>query len=246
MEIGVYKLDDQAVLKAKQKFESLRPLGIRKKLSFDQWLSLFGSDRNFSDIAKEVGRTRERVRQIYLDWGFSSLFPEQPDGRSRQEAIKIHKCFEVSKQLPADDSSWGVREVAEIASRKGFTVQRVLYPGLSKTKKKSLLINDFYCLIYYSSTSCGSGPVRYTHIHLIMAVLQSFDFTIIVQDLANLPKKYFIIPTDHILKFSNGQKHKTIYIPLYRRWGKQQGNPPLIDYWFYENNWEQLGVPESA
>ena len=195
-------------------------------------IGMLSAGLTMNRIAKQVGVTRERIRQIYRD-RLSSKFGGLT-GRELQRMGTLARGQERSRGiLPADDST---RKIWDLCGELGIEVARVSVLGKTDAgvfTAARLLIAGRKCSIHCASRthSPGSGSRR-RYYYGRSAAWEEAEFTVLVVG----RDRVLVIPQ------ATGRSGR-IYVPERPGMPAYKGHKPRIDWWAYENAWRLLSQP---
>lgn len=202
------------------------------QLTSDELHKLFIDPANrFSEIAKQLGVTRERVRQIYRDL-FSQRLSYQ-NGRQRWSAHTQARIKQRLNELVATPRDRYLLHISRVAKRAGLDVQFIpqkiarLSASSGGLLRHRVMLNGKMCVISHGTFIIGGRLVPFPSY-----IVSSAAFKICIAHI-NSKQFYFVIPASELRKAGS-----TIYLPvgyLKHRAGKQK-----IDWWQFKDAWHLL------
>lgn len=230
------------VEEARLMYEAGRKYGQTKTfLSFDNLYEYFANDcLSFTNISAPMGRSKERVRQIYKKY-FAGIIPRRPDGRTRRKlCTRKRRITDIRMRFNRDFGC-----LIKTAESNGITINPVI-----KTSSRygpifrghDFYLNDRHCCffsIYPRPVTYGEGEYWLGKIYNFEERLTGVGFVIFRLN-GGRKSGFFIIPISVMLEHRVKGSTYYIYIPVkgrssYKNWDKR-----AIDYWKYYNSWHIL------
>lgn len=135
----------------KMEYDKAPTRGKAKSVDFDTLYELFESDCNtFTVIGEIVGLSRERIRQLYLQY-FQPLFPRRPTGRVRRKVCTRKRRANRKENWVLEGK---VLEAAILANDNGLSVEPVWVNehghsvNWMRESVKQLRINGYLCSVH--------------------------------------------------------------------------------------------------
>ena len=220
-------------------------------LKFERLLGYFGrGDLRFSEIASICGVTPERVRQIYERY-FRRLLGDR-SGLDRYRTYA--RCQNAAERQAVENAFLTNNELQPIIQRaRGASCVVHAVPGDGRNssilKLKSLYINDRLCSVLRATkvTRSSDGRRAYFQFHLARSVVYKVDMVIFHCATTEFPHRIFVVPRQVLAPLFNGNssRSRAVYLPT-QKLRTHRNQRPRVDYWRYENDWNQLGPYERA
>ncbi len=191
-------------------------------------VSLLADPRlSYSEISREVGLCRERVRQIAEQVG--------PTFQKRIKLRRQEKLDRVAETIPAEETPMGF--VWREAVSAGLQVERIVvdyHDYELRPLANRLSINGKLCVVSaaFVTITTKEGGRGYSKHNITEC---GADFQLTVRMIANFPWVIHVLPVKTLRKhFARGFYIPLVWKPIYKNL------PPTLDWREYENAWEQL------
>lgn len=189
----------------------------------------------FADIARTLGLSRERARQLYQQY-FVMVWPEH-SGPVRQQAVLDARRNRTRRIRPKNDLAPIVAE----AERRGYAWARELTP-LGRPRVRALTINGKHCWLCTTKT-----PWLGTYIRLPIGIHNhtTSDVLLFVAEIPGLRRRVFVVPGDWVRQQPRG-RFIVLRMQPYGKRGPRPGThvAEFIQRW--EEAWDRvLGPPQE-
>lgn len=208
------------------------------KIDPSQMLQFFSGDLSFAEIGRRIRRSRERVRQLYKP--VADLFPDRPNGRSRQKICTLRTNLQKAQDF--SNAPTVLRKIAEIAQAHGYPVRKI---PLSKSGNSvitfyttSIRINGRVCTIHHLKNIGSLIPhckSTYTCLKLTRTKVEKCDFMIVLRQIGTT-EQVFVVPTKILLgNWGYGYFHIRV-----QKISAHPNSHTRIDFWQYLDAWHLL------
>ncbi|MDO8565308.1 MAG: hypothetical protein Q7R67_01685 [bacterium] len=205
---------------------------------FDTMKERFQGCDTLHEIASDIGRTYQRVQQIFYVY-FSKIIPRRPSGVVRRQV-----CLRKKRVVAATDSLLSDPDLAALlkkVSELGIEAKPIRRKQISNIKhlKKRLLLNNRSCRLVICNKTWRQMGREYWHFAVRNA--HEFDFQILQVNSVSGPQ-FLVVPSEVM-----GGKSQTIYVPADLKWSDYfKGNKKIkIDWLQYVEAWHLL-KPKTA
>jgi len=179
--------------------------------NFWQILQMLKCGCSMNSIGKSVGVTREAVRGVYEDY-FRELFEGKPSG------------LELMRARDQARTDLSLREKLLLRPALAIVLRAARWHGLESEvaidadpAQKVLTIKGRRCGVHAAWKCWRVGRIekdlRYSHFTINRQLVKECDFVILLQILES-KRQFYIIPCSHLLKHYPGQGNIVLYAPV--------------------------------
>lgn len=243
--IGGYMLglSNKKVQRVKQKFEKNKR-GKNSTLSFDDLYRKFAdSSLTFVQIAKQVNRTPEDIRQIYSKY-FQTIVPEdQKTGHGRRKAITRARHLQKVEELMKGETESAAAILTAKAKVKQIPCQRIYTSEGLMVRYVKIRGKLCYTLVRNKSRLYGKNTIcKYYHFPISKQAIRNVEFVILIAK-SDVREDFYIFRKSELANFEGERRHHYICdvtTPPIRK-GRVTENTTLYEN--HRNAWHLLKAP---
>lgn len=236
-------LSSKKVQRVKQIFEKNKR-GKRNTLSFDDLYKKFANQSlTFVQIAKQVQRTPENIRQIYSKY-FKAIAPkDQKTGHGRRKAITRARHIQKVEQLMEVETESAAAILTAKAKVKQIPCQRIYTSEGLMMRYVEIRGKLCYTLVRNKSRLYGKNTIcKYYHFPISKQAIRNVEFVILIAK-SEVREDFYIFRKSDLENFNGSRRHHYICdvtTPPIRK-GRVTENTTL--YEDHRNAWHLLKAP---
>ena len=216
-------------------------------LTFDELFRLFENNCNTTTIARKVGISSERVRQLYGKY-FQKLLGGKSISNRRRSQIIAQQKTRTRRSAEEFLGSAGMRTILKKARSAGWKVKIIpcarsgIFSGAVLTRV--VKINGRRCSLHHLTKAFKTSPKArrdYARTTISERTIGSVDTLVVRSTIEGFPEHTFIIPAAHVrrLLVSTEKKEVSLYFPI-EHLPVYKNSRPRLDMWEYEDAWHFL------